>query len=77
MEKTMGVTLTEREESNLLHYNTTHVTPIPAFIVDERVQLLKNYLVELTAVHFMQQDNATINRVLNDINFWKKRGELD
>ena len=69
--------LTELEESNLRHYGTTTVTPIPDHIVNERVALLEKRLKVLMSVHFMEQDNNAINGVLADIKFWKRRGEME
>lgn len=69
--------LTELEESNLKHYGTTKVTPIPKDIVLERITLLESYLETLIEKHFMEHDNASIYRVVEDIKFWKRLGALE
>jgi len=66
--------MTELEEENLEIYGTTKVTPIPAFIVDERVALLQAHLEELVSVHWMDQNNYSINKALAAIKHWKKIG---
>ena len=63
--------------SNLELYGTNDVPKVDKKTCNIRLYLLKEHMKKLLSVHFMEQDNNTINEVTKAINHWKrlKNGE--
>ena len=58
--------------SNKELYDTENVPQVPVEICDKRIEILKEHMAKLLNVHYMHQDNNTINEVEKAIKFWTK-----
>ena len=58
-------------------FGTSEVTPIPKALIKERLMLLDKRMAELTLVHFLNQDIASINQCTKDIDYWKDMRERE
>jgi len=63
--------------TNLEVFGTSEVTAIPQEIIEERLMLLNRRMAELTLVHFLNQDIASINQCTKDIDYWKDMRERE
>jgi len=51
-------------------YGTEDVPLVPKEVCNTRLELLKERMAELLSVHYLVQDNSTINEVEKAIKFW-------
>ena len=58
--------------SNLELYGTNDVPRVPKKTCNIRLALLKKHMRELLSVHFMEQDNNTMNEVTKAIKHWEQ-----
>ena len=58
--------------SNLALYGTSDVPRVPKTVCNRRLKLLNDHMKKLLSVHFMYQDNQTMNEVDRAIKHWKK-----
>ena len=56
--------------SNLELYGTEDVPLVPKETCDRRLELLKIHMRKLLSVHYMNQDNQTMNEVDHAIKHW-------
>ena len=61
--------------SNTELYGTEDVPQIPQEVIDKRIELLTARFKELISVHYMKQDNQTINQVVKAREFWRNINE--
>ncbi len=58
--------------SNLELYGREDIPKVPETVCNFRILLLKENLAKLTSVHFMEQDNNSINVVKKAIEHWEQ-----
>jgi len=56
--------------TNLELYGTEDVPSVPAEICNERLRLLEIHMRTLLDVHYMKQDNQTMNSIIKAQKFW-------